>query len=166
MKPAAVRVFGLAASVAYAGFIVWLYVERPQSMAEMTGGMQSAVGLYQIDRRELDRGLALFRADRFSDARIAFARADPAHRDAVTQFYVAYSFYREGWGRFYNDDALFAQGLRALDRATLLSPSRRVHVDDPDLGLPDSDALRVELQHGLKVELKDFNPLRAFRKRQ
>jgi hypothetical protein len=165
-NPAAVRALGLMGTVAYASFVVWLYVERPRSVGEVTGGVASAVGMYEVDRAQLERGRAAFRADRFGDARAAFARADPARRDPVTQFYVAYSYYREGWGRFYNDDTLFRQGLLALDHAVSLTPERHIHVDDPELGLPDSDALRVELQHGQSVELRDFNPLRVLRKRQ
>ena len=166
LNPTAVRALGLLGSAAYASFVVWLYVERPRSLDEVTGGLTSAVGLYQVDRTELEAGLAAFRADRFPEARAAFARADPARRDPVTQYYAAYSFYREGWGRLYNDDALFSQALAVLDHATALAPDHHIHVDDPELGLPDSDALRAELVHGTTVELRDFNPLRVLRKRQ
>ena len=34
--------------------------------------------------------------------------------------YVAYSFYREGWGRVYHDDRLYAAGLAVVDRAIVL----------------------------------------------
>jgi hypothetical protein len=165
MTARAVRVVGLVATLAYGGFIVWLYVTRPRSFAEVKGGLSSAVGLYQVDAAQLEAGRALFRVDKFPEARAAFLRADPAQRDAITQFYVAYTFYRQGWGRLYNDDALFTQGLQALDRAAAHSDGR-VRVDDPNLGLPDSDALRAELEHGIKVELRDFNPLRVFRERK
>ena len=50
---------------------------------------------------------------------MAFARADPAVRDARTQFYIAYSYYRQGWGRLYHDDALYAEGARRS-----IAPSR------------------------------------------
>lgn len=166
MSATVVRALGLLGTSVYAAFVVWLYVERPRSVDEVTGGVASAMGLYQVDRDQLELGRAAFRADRFRDARAAFGRADPARRDPVTQFYVAYSFYREGWGRFYNEDALFRQALAALDHAVSLTPDQRVRVDDPELGLADSDALRLELQHGLTVEMQDFNPLRALRKRQ
>ena len=59
------------------------------------------------------------------------SRADPAGRDALTQFYIAYTYYRQGWGRVYNDDALFKNGLEAVDRAIALAPDHRLVVDDP-----------------------------------
>nr|MBA3887164.1 hypothetical protein [Acidobacteriota bacterium] len=82
------------------------------------------------------------------------------------QFYVAYSFYRQGWGRLYSDDALFKQGLEAVDRAIAVAPGRRIVVDDPDLGMQSADELRAELQRGLTREASDFNPMRVFRPRK
>jgi hypothetical protein len=161
-----VRVVGLVGALAYGAAIVWLYATQPRTLAEVRGGMTAAVGLYAVDARELEAGRALFRTDHFPEARALFARADPAQRDPTTQFYVAYSFYRQGWGRFHNDDALFAQALAALDRAVAHADGGRVQVSDPDLGLPDSDRLRTELEHGVTVELRDFNPLRVLRPRQ
>ena len=89
------------------------------------------------------------------------ARADPAQRDARTQFYIAYSFYRQGWGRVYNDDVLFTQGVAAIERAIALAPNQRLVVQDPGLGMPSADELRAELQRGLTREASDFNPLRC-----
>ena len=114
-----IRALGLFLSLAYAALIVWLYAAQPQTMAEVTGGLASQVGVYRIDEQAFGDGLAFFRRDAFVEARAAFAPADPAQRDARTQFYIAYSFYRQGWGRVYNDDALFAKGLdrsRSRDR--------------------------------------------------
>jgi hypothetical protein len=102
----------------------------------------------------------------FAEARLAFDRADPARRDARTQFYIAYSFYREGWGRLYNDDALFKQGLEAVERAIAVAPSGRVIVDDTQLVMHSSDELKAELERGLRREASDFNPLRVFDKRK
>jgi hypothetical protein len=166
MTPSTIRAIGLAVAVLYGGFLIWLYATQPTSLADVKGGMAAAVGLYEIDRKQFEEGRALFRADRFPEARAALARADPAQRDAVTQFYLAYSFYREGWGRLYNDDRLFAEALRALDRAVAHGDGRRVQVEDPNLGLPDSDALRAELQRGSKLAPEDFNPMRILRRRQ
>jgi hypothetical protein len=166
VSPSVVRAIGLAATLAYGAFIVWLYAAQPRTLAEVRGGLTGAVGLYEIDAAQFEAGRALFRIDRFPEARAAFARADPAQRDGTTQFYVAYSFYRQGWGRFHNDDVLFQQALKALDRAAAVSDGGRVQVVDPNLGLSSSDALRAELEHGLTVELSDFNPLRALRPRQ
>jgi hypothetical protein len=132
----------------------------------MAGGLTSQVGAYRIDQQAFSDGLEFFRRDAFLEARAAFARADPAQRDARTQFYVAYSFYREGWGRVYNDDALFAQGLDAVDRAIALAPDHRLIVDDPQLAMHSADELRGELRRGLTRELSDFNPLKVLRHRK
>lgn len=165
MSPAALRVLGLASTLAYGGFVAWLYVERPESLSEIKGSMAATVGLYAINVAQFEQGRRLLHADRFPEARAALARADPARRDPVTQFYIAYAFYREGWGRFHNDDALFGQALRALDHAASLAPDGLIRVNDPALGLRDSDALRAELRRGLVVAPEDFNPMRALRKR-
>jgi hypothetical protein len=156
------RAAGLAFSVAYAALIVWLYASQPQTRAEAIGGLAASVGAYRVDATAFDEGLAFFRRDLFAEARMAFARADPAHRDARTQFYIAYSFYRQGWGRLYSDDALFRQGVEAVDRANAVAPAGRVIVDDPDLGMRSSDELKAELERGLRREASDFNPLRVF----
>ena len=159
MNRDSVRTFGLAASTCYAALIVWAYVHQPQSVAEMAGGLTSSVGAYRIDQQSFDEGLRLFRADRFEAARAAFERADPAREDARTQFYVAYSFYRQGWGRVYDDDQLFAAGVEAADRAIAAAPDGLVSVDDPNLGLRTADELRAELQAGLRRDSSDLNPL-------
>jgi hypothetical protein len=161
-----VRVTGLVVSTAAAALLVWLLATQPPTMADLRGGLTAGVGLYRIDRPAFDEGLRYFRGDRFREARLAFARADPAARDATTQFYIAYSFYRQGWGRIYNDNALFRDALRALDRAEQVAGSGRVAVDDPALGLRTSDELRAELERGLTFELSDLNPMRVTRKRQ
>src|SRR5687768_4854183 len=117
MREPMVRGAGLMAALAYAAAIAWLYVTQPQTVAQMTGGLASVVGAYHIDQQAFDDGLRFFRAGQFEEARAALARADAAERDARTQFYIAYTFYRQGWGRVYNDDALFAKGLAAVDKA-------------------------------------------------
>src|SRR5689334_5650678 len=117
MTPRVVRSVGIAATVAYGGLVVQLYATRPRTFAEAQGGLISAVGLYHVDAQQFEAGRALFRIDKFPEARAAFGIADPAQRDPTTQFYIAYTFYRQGWGRFHNDDVLFRQGLQALDRA-------------------------------------------------
>jgi tetratricopeptide (TPR) repeat protein len=161
-----VRVAGLAAVLGYAALIAWLYGAQPQSVAEVTGGLTASVGVYKVDRQAMTDGLAFFRNDQFIEARAAFERADPARRDPTAQFYIAYSFYRQGWGRLYSDDALFKQGLEAVDRAIAAAPGGRLVVDDPDLGMQSADELRAELQRGLTRDASDFNPMRLFRPRK
>jgi hypothetical protein len=161
-----VRGAGLALAIGYASFIVWTYARQPATLAQVTGGLTAAVGAYRIDQQAFTDGLTLFRKDQFAAARSAFARADPAGRDPRTQFYVAYSYYRQGWHRFYSDDQLFSEGLKALDKAIALAPDGRVVVEDPELHMHNADELRAELEAGLKHEASDFNPLRMFEKRK
>jgi len=116
--------------------------------------------------RTFDDGRRFFGHDQFPEARASFARADRAGRDARVQFYIAYSYYREGWGRLHSDDALDKQGLAAIDAAIALAPNGRLVADDPDLEMHSADELRAELPRGLTVEAADFNPLRVFRKRK
>lgn len=166
MSVSLVRAFGLAASAVYALFVVWLFAAQPRTLAEVTGGVAAQVGAYRVDAAAFQAGLDFFRRDAFVEARSAFARADPAQRDARTQFYVAYSFYRQGWGRVYNDDGLFREGLAAVDRAIAAAPDGHVEVADPDLGMHGSDELRAELERGLTRDLSDFNPMRVLRERR
>lgn len=166
MREPVVRGVGLVASLTYAGLVAWLYATQPQTVAQVTGGLASIVGGYSIDRQAFDDGLRFFRQDQFAEARAAFARADKAERDPVTQFYIAYSWYREGWGRVYNDDERFRKGLTAVDKAIALAPAGRLVVDDPNLQLHSADELRAELQRGVTREAADFNPLKIFRKRK
>jgi len=161
-----VRVAGLAASATYASFVIWLYVSQPQTVAEVTGGVAAGIGAYAVDPQATADAMGFFRRDAFPEARAAFLRADPALRDANTQFYVAYTYYREGWGRFYDDDRLFRQGLEAVDRAIALAPNHRLVVDDPDLGMRSGDELKAELERGVTRDASDLNPLKVFRSRK
>jgi tetratricopeptide (TPR) repeat protein len=166
VSEAVIRGTGLAATIAYAAIVGWLYVTQPQTVAQVTGGFTSAIGAYRIDQQAFEDGLRFFRAGQYTEARAAFARADAAGRDAPTQFYIAYAYYREGWGRIYNDDPLFAKGLAAVDKAIALAPDGRLIVNDPDLRMHSADELRAELQRGLTRDASDFNPMRLFRPRK
>ena len=161
-----VRLAGLVFSIAYAALIVWLYASQPQTRAEALGGLAASVGAYRIDEQAFEDGLRFFRADRFPEARLAFERADTAHLDASTQFYIAYSFYREGWGRLYSDDRLFKLGLDAVNRAIALAPANRLVVPDDSLGLRSADELKIELERGLRRDASDLNPFRVFEPRK
>ena len=161
-----IRAAGLVGSLAYGSLIVWLYATQPQNLGEVTGGLTSSIGVYAVDAQAMQDGLVFFRNDQFEEARAAFARADPARRDARVQFYIAYSYYRQGWGRLYSDDALYAKGLEAVDRAIGASPGGRLVVDDPNLGLHTADELRAELVAGRTRDASDFNPMRVLRPRK
>jgi hypothetical protein len=166
MREPAIRGAGLVLAIAYAVVIAWLYASQPQTVAQVTGGFASMVGAYRIDAQAFDDGLKFFRRDQFPEARAAFARADSAERDARTQFYIAYSYYREGWGRVYNDDVLFGRGIVAVDKAIAVAPGGRLVVNDPDLQMHSADELRAELQRGVTRDASDFNPLKVFRTRK
>ena len=150
----------------YAAFVVWLYAAQPATLAEVAGGVAASLNAYAADEQSFQEGLRLFRAENFEAARTAFDRSDPARRDSRVQFYVAYSYYRQGWGRVWSDDALFKQGIEALDRAVSADSSGRVVVSDAGLGLTSSDELRAELESGIRRDSSDYNPLRVLRKRK
>ena len=152
----------IALAVAYAVFIGWLFARQPQTIAQVTGGLSAVIGAYTVDDQALADGLRFFRNGQFVEARMAFARADPAVRDARTQFYVAYSCYRQGWGRLYHDDRLYAEGLSAIDHAMNV----RLVVDDPDLAMHTAEELKAELEAGIRRDASDLNPMRLFRVRK
>jgi tetratricopeptide (TPR) repeat protein len=166
MREPVIRVLGLSATVAYVALIAWLFAQQPQSMAEVTGGLSASVGAYRIDQPAFDDGLELFRKDQFEAAVSAFERADAAKRDARTQFYIAYAYYRRGWSRFYHDDAWFTKGLEAINRAIAVAPNGRIVVDDPNLQMHTGDEVKAELEAGLRRDVTDFNPFRLFGERK
>jgi hypothetical protein len=157
---------GLALTVLYAGLIAWLFSAQPRTLAEAVGGVSASVGAYSIDRQSFEDGLTFFRNDQFVEARAAFARADPALRDARTQFYIAYSYYRQGWNRTHGDDALYREGVEAVDRAIALAPGGRLLVADENLVMRSADELKAELEAGLIRDASDFNPLRLLETRK
>jgi hypothetical protein len=166
MRETSTRALGLALAVAYAVFIGWLFVRQPQTIAQVTGGLSAAVGTYHVDHQAVADGLRFFRNDQFVEARLAFARADPAVRDARTQFYIAYSYYRQGWGRLYHDGRLYTEGIAAIDEAMSLAASGRLVVDDPELAIHTAEELKAELEAGVRVDGTDFNPMRLFQVRK
>jgi hypothetical protein len=166
MQETTTRALGLAFAVGYTVFVGWLFVRQPQTIAQVTGGLSAAVGAYRVDGQAFADGLGFFRNDQFVEARMAFARADPAQRDATTQFYIAYSYYRQGWGRLYHDDRLYGEGLVAIDHAMALAPGGRLVVDDPDLAMHSAEELKAELEAGVLRDASDLNPMRLFRVRK
>src|SRR5688500_15225472 len=165
MRQKAVQVLGLALSLLYAALIVWLYATEPRSFKEVTTGAQVATGTYQVDQEKFNAALALFHREQFRAARDEWQRADPAQTDPQTQFYISYSYYREGWGRVYHDQNLFRQGLEAVNRAIALSPGP-LTVDDENLQLHTAAELKAELETGTERAWGDINPLKVLRKRK
>ena len=166
MRHRLIQWVGIAWTLAYAALVVWVYAAAPQSIAEVKTQASVAAGTYEVDRARFDAGRSLFLREQYRSARGEWERADPARRDARTQFYVAYSFYREGWGRVYNDDALFRRGLEAVNLAINLSSDAPLNVEDPELKMHTAAELKAELEQGLERTADDFNPLKVFRERK
>ena len=156
---------GLVLSLVYAAAIVRVYVRQPATLPEIAGSLTSSVGVYRIDQARFDTGLAFFRKDQFVEARDAFAQADPARQDASVQFYVAYAFLRQGWGRVYADDPLYKAGAATLAHARSLAPGGVLVVNDPNLRLHTAEEMAAEFERGLTRDLSDLNPVRVFRER-
>ena len=166
MRHRLIQWLGISWTLLYAALVVWLYAAAPRSVGEVATHASVAAGTYEVDRARFDAGRELFLREQYRAARGEWERADPARRDARTQFYVAYSFYREGWGRVYNDDALFRQGLDAVNLAVGLSPDAPLAVEDPELKMHSAAELKAELEKGLERTSDDFNPLKVFRERK
>jgi tetratricopeptide (TPR) repeat protein len=161
-----IQSFGVVWTCLLAAAVIWLYATAPASVAEVATRASVTAGTYEIDRERFEEAHGLFRRGQYAAARDEWQRADPAQRDARTQFYIAYSLYREGWGRVYNDDGLFRRGLEAAERAIRLSPGGTLKVDDPELKVKTAAELKAELQQGLDRTPSDFNPLKVFRERK
>ena len=160
-----IQIIGLALSAIYATAIIWIYATEPRNFREVATGAQVAVGTYQVDQEKFNAALTLFRRDQFRAARDEWQRADSAQSDPKTQFYIAYSFYREGWGRVYYDQDLFKQGLEAVNRAIALSPTP-LTVDDENLQMHTAAELKAELEQGTERSWDDVNPLKMLRTRK
>jgi hypothetical protein len=165
MRQKVIQIIGLVVTAAYALAIVWLYATEPRSFREVATGAQVASGTYQVDQAKFEAALALFRREQFRAARDEWQRADPAQSDPTTQFYVAYSFYREGWGRVYYDQDLFKQGLAAVNRSIALA-SGPLTVADENLQMHTAAELKAELEQGTERSWGDVNPLKIMRQRK
>ena len=175
MKEKYIQILGIAMMLVYGVFVLFLYAAEPRSLEEISSKAVETVqnaatkgqvitGTYEIDQEKFNEGLTAFRQNNFVLARDAFAKADPERRDARTQFYLAYSFYRQGWCRVTKDDALFKQALESLERVSFIDKDFRS--DDADLQLRTPAELKNELEEGLRVTADDFNPLKVFRERK
>jgi hypothetical protein len=166
MQHRLIQSVGIAWTILYAAFIIWIYATEPRTLKEVGTSAQVAAGTYEIDQGKFDNALMMFRREQYRAARDEWGRADPAQRDARTQFYIAYAFYREGWGRLFNDDALFKQGIQAVNRAIALTPDGTLTVDDSDLRMHTAAELKAELEQGTERTLGDLNPLKVLRERK
>lgn len=166
MQTRFIQIAGITWTLVYAGIIIWVYATEPRSFKEVATNSQVAAGVYEINQEKFNNALTLFRREQFRAARDEWSGADPAQKDPRTQFYIGYAFYREGWGRVYYDDALFKQGLEAVNRAIALAPNGTLLVDDPNLQMHSAAELKAELEQGTETGWKDVNPLKLFRQRK
>ena len=157
---------GIALTLSYGAFVVWVYATQPRTFQDVAQGARVAAGAYQVDVARFDTALSLFHRGQYRAAREEWQRADAARADARTQFYIAYAFYREGWGRLYRDDALYGQGLQAVDSAIALTPAGSLLVADPDLKMHTAAELKAELEKGRERTWSDLNPLRVLEERK
>ena len=175
MKEKYIQIAGVAAAAVYGIFIVFLYAAEPRSIEDISIKARSTIenaatkgqviaGTYEVDPVKFGEGLRAFNQNNFVASRDLFERADPEKRDAKTQFYIAYSLYRQGWGRISNDDALFKQALEAANRVTALD--RDYRADDPSLKLRTPAELKHELDQGMTTTIDDFNPFKLVRERK
>ena len=175
MKEKYIQVLGIMLSTTYLFFIVWLYAIAPKSLEELpakaqqtfdkvTTTAQIVTNTYEIDQTKFNEGLVAFRQDNFIVARDSFQKADPENRDANTQYYIAYSFYRQGWGRVSSDDELFKKGLEIVNRVVQLNANYKATDENLKMKIPAE--LKNELEEGLKITVSDFNPFKVFRERK
>jgi hypothetical protein len=166
MQHKSIQVTGLVLTAIYAAFITWVYATEPRTIREVANSASVATGGYQVDQEKFNAALALFRREQFRAAREQWQQADPAQSDARTQFYIAYAFYREGWGRVYYDQDLFKQGLERVNHAIGLAPLGPLTVDDPNLQMRSAAELKSELEQGMERGWSDLNPLKILRTRK
>lgn len=155
------QIFSIFLTIIGFSLIIWLYANEPKSLAEVTSKATVTIGTYEVDKIKFEEGLRQFRAENYAVARDFFSQADKEKRDANTQFYIAYSFYRQGFGKVYSDNNLFKQGLEITNKI-----DQNFRTNDEDLKMKTPAELKNEFEEGLKTTLSDFNPLKISRERK
>lgn len=161
MNQKLIQIFGIALTLIYAAFVVWIYATEPKTLQEVATKVNVTAGTYQVDAQKFDAGLKLFREGNYRAARDEFMRADAEKRDARTQYYISYSLYREGCGRVYSDDALFKQALESVKLVFALDANYKT--DDDNLQIKTPAELKAELEKGIERSVDDLNPLEIYR---
>ena len=159
-----VRGGGLVVTVFYALAIVWIYARQPETFAEVSGGLASAIGAYRIDEQSFADGL-----DVLSKGSVRRPLEPLSHAPTRPNAMRGRSFTlptattaKDGTG-MYSDDQLYGEGLKVIDKAIALAPDGRLVVDD--LELLDAQRRRIAGRSstaGLKRDASDLNPLRVF----
>ena len=155
-----VQTAGVALTLAYGAFVVWVYATQPRTIAELKNAAAVQANVYEVDRAQFDLAMRSFRQGQYRIAIDHFVLADPAARDPKTQFLVAYSHYALGKGRLYDDDKEFNEALASVDRCLEIAPNNTYTLDDASLQLDFTSAerLRQRIRDGLEVTPGDFNP--------
>jgi isopenicillin N synthase-like dioxygenase len=156
-----IHISGIIFITVFGAFIVWLYISEPKSLVEVATKATVTVGTYEVNKLKFDEGLSQFRNENYAVARDFFNQADTEKRDDKTQFYLAYSFYRQGFGKVYSDNNLYKQGLEIANKI-----NQNFKSDDANLQMKTPAELKNELEEGLKVTASDFNPLKVLRERK
>ena len=175
MKEKHIQILSICLTLFYGSFVAWLYWAAPRSLEEVslkardtiqsaTTKAQVITNTYEVDKAKFEEGLTAFRNENFIVARDLFEKADKEKRDARTQFYIAYTYYRQGWGRFSSNDELFQKGLEKVRRVIRLDENFKAN--DPNLKLSTPVELKNEFEEGLRVTADDFNPFRLVRERK
>jgi isopenicillin N synthase-like dioxygenase len=161
VKEKTIHIFSIFLITIFGAFIVWLYVSEPKSLIEVATKATVTVGTYEVNKAKFDEGLSQFQTENYTVARDFFNQADTEKRDDKTQFYIAYSFYRQGFGKVYSDNNLYKQGLEIASKL-----NQNFKSDDANLQMKTPAELKNELEEGLKVTASDFNPMKVLRERK
>lgn len=175
MKEKHIQILSIVLTLFYGSFVAWLYWAAPKNLEEVSTKARDTIesattkakvitNTYEVDKAKFDEGLRAFRSENFLVARDLFEKADKEKRDAKTQFYIAYAYYREGWGRFSSNDELFQRGLESIRRVVQLDENFKAR--DPNLKLSTPVELKNEFEEGLRVTADDFNPFKLTRERK
>ncbi len=155
------QIISITLTCIFGACIIWLYASEPKNLSEVVTKATVTAGTYEVNKAKFDEGLLQFRNDNFAVARDFFNQADTEKRDDKTQFYIAYSFYRQGFGKVYSDNNLFKQSLEITNKI-----KQNFKSDDANLQIKTPAELKNELEEGLKVTASDFNPLKVLRERK
>lgn len=153
-----IQSIGVALTLAYAAFVVWIYVAQPRTIDDLKNAAAVQANVYQVDPVQSDLGTKAFREGQYRIAIDRFARADPAAQDPKTQFLTAYAHYALGKGTLYDDDAEFKAALAAVDRCIEVAPNHAYASDEPGLDFRTADRLRERIRDGLEITPSDLNP--------
>ncbi|HEX8491433.1 MAG TPA: hypothetical protein VF658_01200 [Pyrinomonadaceae bacterium] len=161
MQHRLIQSVGICWTLLYAAFIIWIYATEPRNLKEVATKTSVEIGTYQIDQPKFDAALEMFKNKNYAAARDEFERADPERRDFRTQFYIAYSFYRDGCNWLRGDNTLYKQALEAVNRAIALVPAGSNYVvndEGVDIQLHTPAELKAEIDEGLNVSWGDLWP--------